>query len=69
VEFASFIVGRYYLEGAGIIGSIYDEMKADKQNLVKISFLLKKKSKRLRLLDKEKTLFIASKIDEAVAKM
>lgn len=69
MEFASFIVGRYYLDGAGIIGSIYDEMKADKQNLAKISFLLKKKSKRLRLLDKEKTLFIASKIDEAVTKM
>lgn len=69
VEFASFLVERYYLNGSGVIGNVWDEMKADKTNLAKISSILKIKAKRLKLLDKEKTLYIASKIDEAVSKM
>lgn len=69
VEFCHFLIHRYYLEGCGIIAQINDEVKADKNNLVKISTILKSKAKRLKLLDKEKTLLIISKIDEAVSKM
>lgn len=69
MEFAAFLVERYYLNGPGVMGNVWDEMKADKTNLAKISSTLKIKAKRLKLLDKEKTLYIASKIDEAVFKM
>lgn len=69
VEFSHFLIQRYYLEGCGIIAQINNEVKADKDNLAKISTLLKSKAKRLKLLDKEKTLLIISKIDEAVSKM
>lgn len=68
-EFASFLVDRYYLKGAGINGTISTEMKNDKESLKKISDHLKSKAKRLKLIDKEQTLLIASKMDEAVGKM
>ena len=68
-EFASFLIERYYLPEMGVIGTIREEKRADKDNLTKISTLLKTHSKRLKLLDKEKTLYIAKKMDEAVAKM
>lgn len=68
-EFAHFIARRYYLKESGVIGSISVEMRGDKQNLAKVSALLKKSAKRLKLLDKEKTLMVAAKIDEAVAKL
>lgn len=69
MEFSHFLVSRYYLEGSRILGSLTDEMKKDKDSLHKISDLLKSKAKRLKLIDKEVTLLIASKIDEAVMKM
>lgn len=69
IEFSHFLIERYYLEGYGVITQIDNEQKTDKTNLAKISTILKSKAKRLKLLDKEKTLLITSKIDEAVAKM
>ena len=69
LEFASFLVARYNLEGSGVIGSVREEMKKDKDALVKISDGLKRRAKRLKLIDKEMTLEIASKMDEAVGKM
>jgi hypothetical protein len=69
IEFSHFLMGRYYLEGCGVIAQIDDEKKADKSQLVKISTILKSKAKHLKLLDKEKTNLIIRKIDEAVAKM
>ena len=69
IEFATFLVHRYYLEGAGIAGSLWDEMKKDKDALEKISSGLKSKARRQKLIDKEMTLEVAKKIDEAVGKM
>ena len=69
MEFSYFLMGRYYLEGSGIRGMMREEMKIDKEPLMKISAILKSKAKRLKLLDKEETLFVAGKIDEAVSKM
>lgn len=69
IEFATFLVHRYYLEGAGIAGSLWDEMKKDKDALEKISSGLKLKARRQKLIDKEMTLEVAKKIDEAVEKM
>lgn len=68
-EFARFLVNRYYLKESGVMGTISIEMRGDKQNLARLSALLKKSAKRLKLLDKENTLLVASKIDEAVAKL
>ena len=68
-EFACFLVDRYYLKGAGINGTISAEMKKDKDSLKKISCLLKSKAKRLKLIEREQTLLIASKMDEAVDRM
>ena len=56
-------------DGAFIGGTITSEQKADKQPLSKISAILKKRAKRLKLIDKEMTHAVAQKIDEAVAKM
>lgn len=69
IEFSSFLISRYYLKGASIGGTIMDEQKADKKPLSKISAILRSKAKRLKLIDKEMTLSVADKIDEAVAKM
>lgn len=69
IEFATFLVHRYYLEGSGIIGSVRDEMKKDKDVLKRISAGLKSKAKRQKLIDKEMTLEVSKKIDEAVQKM
>lgn len=69
LEFATFLGHRYYLEGSGIAGGLWDEMKKDKDALVKISSGLKSKARRQKLIDKEMTLKIAKKIDEAVGKM
>lgn len=69
IEFSTFLVRRYYLEGAGIYGSIREEMKSDKESLVKISTGLKSKARRLKLIDKAMLLEVAGKIDEAVRKM
>ena len=69
IEFATFLVHRYYLEGSGIIGSVRDEMKKDKDALKRISAGLKSKAKRQKLIDKEMTLEVSKKIDEAVLKM
>lgn len=68
-EFVHFLARRYYLKESGVSGSISVEMRGDKQSLAEISALLKKSAKRLKLLDKEKTLMVAGKIDEAVAKL
>lgn len=68
-EFSSFLVSRYYLKGALIEGTLTEEMKADKYPLTKISAMLKSRAKRLRLIDKEMTLKVADRIDEAVSKM
>lgn len=69
IEFATFLVHRYYLEGSGIIASVRDEMKKDKDALERISAGLKSKAKRQKLIDKEMTLEVSKKIDEAVLKM
>ena len=69
IEFATFLVRRYYLEGAGINGNIRDEMKLDRDSLIKISAGLKSSARRLKLIDKEMLLEVASRIDEAVRKM
>ena len=69
VEFCHFLVGRYYLRGSNILGDIRQEIKMDKEPLEKISKLLKSKAKRQKLLDKENTIRIINKIDEAVGKM
>ena len=68
-EFASFLIERYYLPEMGVIGTIMEEKRADKDNLAKISAFLRTRSKRLKLLDKEKMLYIAKKMDQAVEKM
>lgn len=69
IEFCQFLIGRYYLKGSNIIGELGNEVKADKEPLEKISKILKSKAKRQKLIDKENTLHIASKIDEAIEKM
>ena len=69
LEFAHFLMGRYYLKGTGIVGTLSAEMMKDKESLGKISRILKSKAKRLKLIEKEQTLLIASKMDEAAAKM
>ena len=69
LEFSFFLSSRYNLEDSHVIGTIYDEMKIDKEPLEKISAALKLKAKRLKLIDKESTLRIVSKMDEAVGKM
>ena len=69
LEFAHFLISRYYLKGGGIRGTISTEMKKDKESLIKISDILKSKAKRLKLIEKEQTLLIASKMDEAIAEM
>ena len=66
IEFSSFLISRYYLKGASIGGTINNEQKADKKPLNEISAILKKRAKRLRLIDKQMTLAVAEKIDEAV---
>ena len=69
LEFCYFLTSRYYLKDSHIVGTIYNEMKTDRAALEKISSMLKSKAKRLRLIDKEATLRIAAKMDEAVEKM
>lgn len=69
IEFCQFLISRYYLKGANILGEIGREMKQDKEPLEKISKLLKSKAKRQILIDRENTLHIAEKIDEALMKM
>lgn len=69
IEFCQFMIGRYYLKGSNIIGELSNEMKLDKEPLEKISKLLKSKAKRQKLIDKENTLRIVSKIDEAIEKL
>ena len=69
IEFCQFMIGRYYLKGSNIIGELRNEMKSDKEPLERISKLLKSKAKRQKLIDKENTLRIVSKIDEAIEKM
>ena len=68
-EFSYFLMGRYYLQGSGINGNLLEEMKKDKEALIKISNGLKSKARHLKLIDKEQTLIIASKMIEAAAKM
>ncbi len=68
LEFSYFLMGRYFLVG-GMTGIISSEMKKDKASLIKLSTILKSKAKRLKFIEKEQTLLIASKIDEAIAKM
>ena len=69
LEFSFFLSSRYYLKDSQIIGTLYSEMKTDKESLGRISMALQSKAKRLKLIDKEATLRIASKMDEAVEKM
>lgn len=69
IEFCRFLVGRYCLKGANIRGNISEDIKQDKVPLEKISKLLKLKAKRQKLLNKENTIRIADKMDEAVGKM
>lgn len=69
MEFSYYLVSRYYLKGSSIIGELTEGMKKDKGALEKISTILKAKAKRLKLIEKEVTLIMASKMDEAVVKM
>ena len=69
IEFSSFLISRYYLKGTSIGGTINNEQKVDKKPLNEISAILKKRAKRLKLIDKQMTLAVAEKIDEAVGKM
>lgn len=69
LEFMWFLMGRYYLDGCGIRGDIRSEMKEDKSSLIKISTMLKSRAKRKRLIEKETTMMISAKIDEAINKM
>lgn len=69
LEFMWFLMGRYYLDGCGIRGDIRSEMKEDKSSLIKISAMLKSRAKRKRLIEKETTMMISAKIDEAINKM
>ena len=69
IEFETFLVNRYYLNGSGINGFIREEMKVDKNALEKISAGLKSQSRRLTLIDKVMTIAVAKRIDEAVGLM
>ncbi len=68
-ELSHFLVKRYSLKGSIEIRELSNEMKYDKDSLVKISSMLKSKAKRHKLIEKVLILQISSKIDEAVAKM
>lgn len=69
IEFSNFLVHRYYLKGSYISGALSTELKKEKDALTGISSHLKSKAGHLRLIDKEMTLLIASKLDEAAEKM
>ena len=69
MEFCHFLVERYYLKGSSCLGEIRQEIKQDKEPLGKIANLLKSKAKRQKLIDKENTIRIANRIDEAIGKM
>lgn len=69
MEFCHFLVERYYLKGSSCLGEIRQEIKQDKEPLEKIANLLKSKVKRQKLIDKENTIRIANRIDEAIGKM
>ena len=69
MEFCHFLVERYYLKGSSCLGEIRQEIKQDKAPLEKIANLLKSKAKRQKLIDKENTIRIANRIDEAIGKM
>ena len=69
MEFCHFLVERYYLKGSSCLGEIRQEIKQDKEPLEKIANLLKSKAKRQKLIDKENTISIANRIDEAIGKM
>lgn len=69
MEFCHFLVERYYLKGSSCLGEIRQEIKQDKEPLEKIANLLKSKAKRQKLIDKENTIRIANRIDEAIGKM
>lgn len=69
LEFLFFLSGRYYLKDSGISGQISEEMKSDKLVLETISQMLRKKSRNLKLVDKDMALRIANAMSEAVEKM
>ena len=69
MEFCHFLVERYYLKGSSCLGEIRQEIKQDKEPLERIANLLKSKAKRQKLIDKENTIRIANRIDEAIGKM
>ena len=69
MEFCHFLVERYYLKGSSCLGEIRQEIKQDKEPLEKIANLLKSKAKRQKLIDKDNTIRIANRIDEAIGKM
>lgn len=69
MEFCHFLVERYYLKGSSCLSEIRQEIKQDKEPLEKIANLLKSKAKRQKLIDKENTIRIANRIDEAIGKM
>lgn len=69
IEIINFFIERYYLTGSGINGTINNKMKADKDNLFKISSILKSKAKQMKLIDKATTLNLIARIDEAINKM
>lgn len=69
IEFSNFLVHRYYLEGTYIRESLTLEIKKEENSLTEISKLLKSKARNLKFIDKEMTLAIAGKLDEAVKKM
>lgn len=69
LEFSFFLASRYYLKASNIIGTITNEMKSDKASLERISYGLKSSARHLKLIDKEMTLLVASRMDEAVEKM
>ena len=69
MEFCHFLVERYYLKGSSCLGEIRQEIKRDKEPLEKIANLLKSKAKRQKLIDKENTIRIVNRIDEAIGKM
>lgn len=69
MEFSYFLENRYYLEGSRIQGELTDGMKLDRAPLMRVLSILKSKAQRLRLVDKEVTLRVVSKMEEAVSKM
>ena len=69
LEFSYFLVDRYYLKSSNIMGTLTRGMRSDKEALEKIAQILKSKARRLKLIDKEATLRIASNMDEAAEKM